>query len=362
MNERGPWDVRWHPDSARTTKLDWQSSGGERPFENPVDLAIASDGNLFVLDAGAARIIRLSASGEVITSFGRSGEGPGELGGGLTRLVLGPDGIIYVPNPSARRLEEFDRAGKHLGSLAMPFGSGLPVGYAVFGSNLVYRASSTLGRDSDGRGVIEPIVHVVRLYPDTVEEVAQLSAGTQPHTGLYTAMPLWAVTEAGVVLSSTDGFHLQFFDSTFSHLMDWSSSQPLAPIRPADGKVLANQTFSHLEPTQRQQTIAALTERVGFAANYPPWSAILVADNGDVWLNCPATAADVSTGQVVDFTFDMTGSPRWLVYTRDGKRSLEVQVPVGFRLKQVHAGRLYGIGISADGSPVVQALEVAPGE
>lgn len=358
VRQLASWDVTWDADSVLTTVVKWTSAGGRQPFAQPVDLAVTDDGEVLVLDAGLARVIRLGPSGSPVGEFGRAGEGPGEFGGGLTRVLLGPTGTIYVPNPSVRRLEEFGSDGTYMGSLAMPFGSGLPIGYAVFDSNRVYRAASTLGRDSAGRGLIEPVVHVSRLFRDSVEEVAQLTAGGAAQHGLYAALPTWAATRTGVVLGSTDRFQLQFYDSNFALSADWSTSQALSPIDNGESEVLANAAFSQVNAAQREQTVLALMQRVGFAEKYPPWSTIIIAENGDVWLNFPATAAEIRAGEVQDFSFDRTGSPRWLVYDRDGKRAAEVKVPVGFRLKQVVGRRLYGVGTAADGSPVVELVEV----
>ncbi len=261
MSELDSWDVSWEADCARGTKVSWQTAGSAEPFVNPVDLAVAEDDDVLVLDAGLGHIFRLGNSGNVTEVFGRFGTGPGELGKGLVRLFLGPDGTVYVPNPSARRLEQFGQDGAYRGALSMPFGSGLPVGYAAFSPHRVFRAASTLGRDAQDRGVIEPAVEVSRLFSDTASVITRLHAGTTPQTGLYAAMPVWAASLDGIFLGSTDRFELWHSDSAFSLLGVWKSSLELPELTAPDIAVLVDQELGRTGMQQREQAAAALVQR-----------------------------------------------------------------------------------------------------
>ncbi len=79
--------------------------GGDDPqgsLYRPIDLAVADDGRLYVLDAGDHRIQVFGAEGGYVASLGREGDGPGEIrrGGDLVTagnaLVRVGDGRVTV--------------------------------------------------------------------------------------------------------------------------------------------------------------------------------------------------------------------------------------------------------------------------
>lgn len=337
----------------------WQSSGGPRGFVQPVDLAVDHDGDVLVLDAGTSSVVRLSERGDLKASFGRHGSGPGEFGSGLSRVLVSPTGEIYVPDRASARMDVFDAAGKYLHSLRMAFGSGLPAGFAVLDDRHVYRAATSLGRDEHGAGVSEPFIHVYELRPDSTIEIAKLSAGQASRGGLYTAWPQWAAAANRVAVSAIDSFTVRFFDTTFALREEWSGSWTPQPISSADQDILLNQAFHRLPDNVRQQTIAALRARLQFASGYPPLAGLLIGDNGTVWMNAPVTADEVRRGEAPGFTFDDIGSVWWQVYSPTGAHLGNVKLPVGFHLRQVRNGLLYGIAADSSDNPVVEVLKVS---
>lgn len=78
------------------------------------DIALDSNGNLFILDSGFRKIHKFSASGERLLAFGAEGEGPGDLQGPIA-LAIGPDDVVYTGGMSAF-VSAFDSNGKPLWS------------------------------------------------------------------------------------------------------------------------------------------------------------------------------------------------------------------------------------------------------
>ena len=78
-----------------------------------VDDAEAHNGAWFILDGTARRIHRLSPAGELLGSFGRQGEGPGEFPGRPVALAVHGD-TIAVMEHDGRRLHLFDPEGGFL--------------------------------------------------------------------------------------------------------------------------------------------------------------------------------------------------------------------------------------------------------
>ena len=87
---------------------------GGGPFNRPTDVAIASDGEIYVCDGyGNARVHRFKADGTFIQSWGGPGINPGEfhLPHGIG---ISPDNRVFVTDRENDRIQIFDRDGKFL--------------------------------------------------------------------------------------------------------------------------------------------------------------------------------------------------------------------------------------------------------
>jgi DNA-binding beta-propeller fold protein YncE len=82
-------------------------------FNLPSDAGIASDGTLWVLDAGNFRVQALDAEGRVINAFGSPGNGLGELAR-PRGLAIGPDGLVYVADALLCNVQVFRPDGRLL--------------------------------------------------------------------------------------------------------------------------------------------------------------------------------------------------------------------------------------------------------
>jgi tripartite motif-containing protein 71 len=71
----------------------------------PRALAVASDGDVYVVDTGNYRIQRLGSTGALLAVWGSRGSGPGEFEnasdtifevGGRTAVTIGPNGHVFA--------------------------------------------------------------------------------------------------------------------------------------------------------------------------------------------------------------------------------------------------------------------------
>jgi len=88
-------------------------------FYKPADIALDGEGNLYVLDAGNHRILKMDPDGGLIASFGRKGQGPGELQF-PDGLAVGPGGKIYVSDKGSNNVKILDPLGHE--AVALPAG------------------------------------------------------------------------------------------------------------------------------------------------------------------------------------------------------------------------------------------------
>ena len=85
-----------------------------RPFNMPTAVAIAPDGEIFASDGyGAHRVHRFSHDGELIKSWGKEGDGPGEFVN-LHSVGVDSRGRVYICDRENDRVQLFDREGAFL--------------------------------------------------------------------------------------------------------------------------------------------------------------------------------------------------------------------------------------------------------
>lgn len=88
----------------------------EHYLYRPSDLALDSQGNLFVLDHKGHCVKKFDAEGNHLATFGREGEGPGEMDRAFRMTVDSKDNVV-IYDTSLRRFSFFDNSGTFLDSV-----------------------------------------------------------------------------------------------------------------------------------------------------------------------------------------------------------------------------------------------------
>jgi len=106
----------------------------EYQFGNITGLQVLSDGRIVVVDALTHNVRFFTAEGAHQMTFGREGQGPGELGSGDHMLLLGPGDTLLVGDYSQnRRVHVLAPDGTWLESFSMLAGDGYTAGYWASG-------------------------------------------------------------------------------------------------------------------------------------------------------------------------------------------------------------------------------------
>jgi hypothetical protein len=94
----------------------------------PRRIAIGPDDSIYVIDQGGTRIVKFSAGGQVLATWGSNGTGDGQFRDHTSVAVDPRTNKVYVADPINRRIQVFDSAGRFLTKWPVPEW-GQPLGY-----------------------------------------------------------------------------------------------------------------------------------------------------------------------------------------------------------------------------------------
>jgi DNA-binding beta-propeller fold protein YncE len=101
----------------------WGSFGsGDGQFSDPVDVAVAPTGEVYVIEDDNGRVQEFSPTGTFIRKWGRVGAAQGEFSS-PTGIAIGSDGSVYTTETGRSRCQRFTPEGAYLASFAQQ-GSG----------------------------------------------------------------------------------------------------------------------------------------------------------------------------------------------------------------------------------------------
>jgi DNA-binding beta-propeller fold protein YncE len=142
------------PSDTGATSIDFRTvRHAGPPFHYPTNLALASDGSLYVSDGyGNARVHKFDPDGRYLFSWGESGRGPGEFRV-PHGIAVGPDGTVVVADRENSRLQFFGPEGRFLGQwtdVARPCQVVVDARGIVYVAELGYRAGMWPGTTAPG--------------------------------------------------------------------------------------------------------------------------------------------------------------------------------------------------------------------
>ena len=150
QNGKGNVVVKFDPNGRVLMTLGKAGVSGSGPdeFDQPCDVAIAANGDIFVADSHRNgknnRIVKFSKDGRFIKEWGRKGSGRGEISEPHT-IALDSQGRLFVGDRENNRIQIFDQDGR---SLAEWRQFGRPSGIFITRDDTIYVADSESGPDT----------------------------------------------------------------------------------------------------------------------------------------------------------------------------------------------------------------------
>ena len=126
---------------------EWNEAAGSRLLNQPNDVAIAANGDVFVVQGhtpgarGDARVLKFDKTGKFLTSWGGKGTGPGQFDV-AHGAAIDAKGLLWVMDRENQRIQVFDSQGTFVREMKY---KGLPCSVAI-GRDRVYMVNGFAGQ------------------------------------------------------------------------------------------------------------------------------------------------------------------------------------------------------------------------
>jgi DNA-binding beta-propeller fold protein YncE len=124
------------------------SGSGADLFDQPTDVVVAPNGDIFVTDSHRNgknnRVVKFSKDGTFVKEWGRKGSGPGEISEPHT-IAIDSRGRLFVGDRENNRIQIFDQDGNYLAEWRQ---FGRPSGIYITKDDTIYVADSESGPDT----------------------------------------------------------------------------------------------------------------------------------------------------------------------------------------------------------------------
>ncbi|HEY1757133.1 MAG TPA: peptidyl-alpha-hydroxyglycine alpha-amidating lyase family protein [Bryobacteraceae bacterium] len=135
----------------------WDEAAGTRLFNEPNDIAIAANGDIFITQGhspgagkGDPRVLKFDKDGKFIKSWGGKGTEPGKFDV-AHGLAIDAKGLLWVTDRENQRIQIFDQDGKYIREIKY---AGLPCALDI-GKQYIYMVNGFTGQllrlDLDGK-------------------------------------------------------------------------------------------------------------------------------------------------------------------------------------------------------------------
>ena len=351
-------------DTAKTV-VELAIRGGSDPMSRLVSVryvAVGVNGEIVVLDRGAANVKVFDSAGRLSRIVGNSADERTALGEFLSTALVDHVGRIVVTQLVNRKAVVFGSDGQFAAAVRLPGDQSLPLGFALSATGVLRQAVApvtVIGR----RRTLGTAIVIREWRGEAPRAVCRIELGDPPSDGglTYMATPVWDWMGIGdMVVSNGRDFDVRLYDERCHLQRVLRLQRALTPLTSSDGRILVDAATAKMTAQTKRAFMAIFYRFGGMARSYPAVVGLIAASDGTIWLQAPVTADDVGRG--VAFNFGHTGGSEWDVISRDGVLVRHVSLPMGFTLTRVQNGRLYGFAVDRAGTPTVQRLRLSNGE
>ncbi len=326
-------------------------------------LAPLSGERVAVLNQGFHEVLIFHKEGELLTRFGREGDGPGEFRQ-LSSVIPMPGDSVGIYDSGLRVLSVFDGRGR-LGrtvqleeaerrrtqSFLLPLPDDEMVFFTVGGPGVGFREgvfrvnteSFRLGPEGDRRATYGP-------FPGAEVFGGMEGAGY----ALFGATTHATTVGHRLVVGTAETPEIRYFDTTgaLERVVRWPDhDRTITPRHEEaffDAALVAEPQFS---PAALRDILA----RVPRASHVPPYDGLMGSDDGHVWVRSYMAPGPLIRGR-------RPPHQEWLVFDSLGVLAARVETPEGLNPFLVATSRVWGAFTAEDGTESVRAYPLQRSE
>lgn len=250
----------------------------------PTSIGVDSVGNLYVLDAGNFTVAVFDRAGRHMRSFGRQGEGPGELGF-PSDMAVSPEGDVAVYDFARRALTRFDAEGSFTGTVSLPGPLQRQVALLADGHVVAAVTQQTATADSADFQLLmlgDDTVEVAQVRQFTRPEPHEFSCGSTARPPYFGPRVVWAAASNRIAFSDESTYSVRIADPDGLASI-WRRDLP--PVQStldlAAWEVAQGDSLRFFGCTVPAEEAAA---QFGYADVAPTIESLAVAPDGGVWI------------------------------------------------------------------------------
>ncbi len=314
-------------------------------FHRAYALAVDSEDNIYVADAGNSRIQKFSKNGNYILTIGRKGQGPGEFGLPTDLEIADTTGHIYVVDKNdlyvlgGRRIQIFSTSGEYLKGFALEHSISQ---FFLDTDGFIFSVSSL--RDEEGRKT-----KIVKLNSEgkLIKECAKFSdhKSVQRNSGeasvsfrtIHAFTPellLTALDEQTFAYAHNLRYEIFAIDNNCNVILKIQAAEKPQAITRSEKDHIIGQLEEHLSRRGIKWPKGVLEEACDFPSSRPFFRGIKTDDLQRLYLWRVKSVLDKSEEQVFD------------VFSKDGY--LIHRIRMGFLPELIKDGHLYDIDEGED--------------
>jgi sugar lactone lactonase YvrE len=156
------------------------SGSGPAHFDQPTDVVVAPNGDLFVTDSHRDgknnRVVHFTKDGRFVKAWGTKGAGPGQFSEPHT-IAMDSRGRLFVGDRENNRIQIFDQSGRFLEEWRQ---FGRPSGIAITKDDTIYVADSESGGRDTGAHELPGIRKGIRIGSAKTGQVTAFIEDMEP--------------------------------------------------------------------------------------------------------------------------------------------------------------------------------------
>lgn len=328
---------------------EFRAGGMEAPTEAqiaqiaPMGLDLDAEGHVYVGDTQAQTVQVYDADGTFLRTIGSPGQGPGEIGPGMTALFV-VDEQLWVADLGNVRINRYALDGTFDQSVPLDFTSGIPIRWdELEGDRVVVQLRGIDPSAPSGDALVflgDAIGDTLAVLPQG--QSFQLTGGA-PQFRFFEAEPVWDAASDGRLMSAMNSDYrveVRTPEGELTRVLTRDfERRPVTEGDQQNMRVAIRQLM--IDQGAPPQAVEMIMGQATFADFYPAFAQLLAGPAGSLWIQRIATAEELGASD--DFDLQNLGSDDWDVFDAEGRYLGVVTMPEKFTPMRVDGDAFWGV-------------------